>query len=168
MAVDRLTTALEDLLTSAKAALEDDAIEAPSRQYRSHGEPAEDGCDQLVAWADRLSANQHQGPGNLPSNAPCSLIPTTDLAVRLSRCWGSMPRHNELVPGDDDLDYDADQLARDGWALFRGLTSRALDGTLFPTLGLTCQGIELVDADPTPPEGGIASWTVRFRVQLGA
>lgn len=165
MAVDRLTVALQDLLDSAVSALEDDGREAPARQYRSHGLPADD-CDQIVSWASVIDFESMEGPGPLPGS--CQTVPVATLHARLTRCLAGIPNLAEPTPGTDDLDFAADQLARDGWALARGISDRVLDGTLLPNAVSSCEQFRSVDLVPHGPEGDMAGWQITVQVALSA
>lgn len=164
MAVSRLADALSDLLDGAADALTDHGVEVPARRYRAHGPPADDGlCDALTVYAEPVRIQPLRGPGNLP--ASCQGVLVARLVARVARCWAPAGYDQ---PGDDTLDLAGQDLAEDGWALIVGLSDRALAGTLFPTAGLACDGIDTINADPFGPDGGVAGWTVTIETALNA
>lgn len=165
--VARLRDALDDLLDAGAASLEDEDREAPPRRYKSHGRPAFDGCGHLASWIERIEGRRPNGGGSLPSNTPCAMVSVVTFGLQLARCWGALPSPTEPSPGADDLDFAANEAALDGWALWVGLGSRALDGTLLNSI-TECQGVAVTDAVPIGPDADGYSWDFEITATVPA
>lgn len=127
------------------------------RAYINAGRPQGD-CDSLVVWAERVdSITERKGA--------CSGINRITFHVTRFMC---IP-----VMADDGNALDAETItlmalahARDGWAIWKGITAGWSAGTLFGGLGVACSSIDLSQGMSVGDnQGGMSGWDAVLRLQ---
>lgn len=159
--VSRIASAV---LTSAAAALPS----PPATQYVSAGEPAADGCDQLVVWVDKFKTVRPipgtRGKGAFADNQqslnPQGALPAVDFKVQLLRCGapGITSDITPALPTAADLSAFAASQLTDGWALYRGLIAAWAGGTLFGHLEHAPGSVVIGQQTAVGSQGGTAGW----------
>jgi len=141
----------------------------PERLYVSHGPPPWDaglddsGCrSQLTVGVDRVRSSVQPTLNQLLPQGSKQTVPVADIELTLLRCAVTMTGRE--IPGASILDDEAQQLAMEGQALWGGLVTASMDGTLFPNMytgQFIWRGMEAVG-----PNGGLAGWKMTLEVGL--
>jgi hypothetical protein len=142
---------------------------APDRQYVSHGPPpwdaglSGDGCkSQLTVGVDRIRSSLQPTLNQLLTQGSKQVVPVADIEVVLLRCAVTM--QGRMIPTSAELDAESLALAVEAQALWGGLVTASMDGTLFPTMHngqFLWRGMEAVG-----PNGGLAGWRMTLEVGL--
>lgn len=151
------------LLDSAAAALVQASTgrAAPSVTVLSHGPPPLEWCCNDGMLAVHLASVTH-GPSDVP-HVPCGVDPVARFVVTVARCWPAMDDSGLLDA--DEFDTAAADHLEDLWCLLTEFYDRLAAGTLFPGQ-VTCEQVEIGDAEPLDAEGGCAGWTIEVTVHL--
>lgn len=166
---DLLATRLQELKAAAQASLTlaRTGNPIPTRVYRSHGRPAVDvlcaADDGLLAVyladpAVDLQRVEHGRAINVGQHGYMALVRAV---VEIWRCVPTQTSSGP--PSATALDVSAEELARDGHALWTGLHLRREAGTLFPTAGNKVES-RIGDPKPLAPRGGAAGWQITVEV----
>jgi hypothetical protein len=137
-------------------------VTVPARRFFSHGPPPRD-CDQLAVYWQGVSPSF--GGRTLPAGAaqqtaPRHATPVLTWAVDLAVC--TPDTMTPEPPAPPVVTAQAALGARYGWVLYRTLTKRWLDGTLFnPYDGNAAQGMAPAVSQPTV-DGGLVVVTASF------
>lgn len=162
-----LPAMLTRVLDLSIACLEDTPLGVPGASGLYHTMPPADCCDGVYVWLERIVASKNF-PTEWTGPILCGeLVPVASVAVKLYRpCWPVVKDdpHNPFPPASES-DIAAANLQMDAIKLFCCLMGDLGDpeGTILAgnRLLATMGGI-----DPSPPTGGCAAWTVRFRLEL--
>lgn len=127
------------------------------RAYINAGRPPGD-CDSLVVWCERVdSITERKGS--------CSGINRATFHVTRFMCVPTMTDDGEALPADD-VTALALRHARDGWAIWKGITAGWSAGTLFGGLGVECSSIDLSQGMVAiENQGGMTGWDAVIRLQ---
>ena len=156
------------LLATAASAL---GAAAPASQYVSAGQPAADGCDQLVVWVDALRLVRPKGVKlttvtDAETMEPKGALPVVDFNVQILRCGAPVIQGN-VLPTPTAIDTHAVSMLTDGWPLYRGILAALYAQTLFGTPNPVPGHHTLVkDMTAYGPAGGVAGWTVPVCLSL--
>jgi len=156
MPADYLQTLALDLLAAAEAAVDvaRTGNPNPDRVYVAHNEPAWDVCDgtgQLSVYVGPIISTQVT-LGNV-----CQVRPAAPFCVTLLRCVPTM-NDDGTPPSAAELTTSAGVLNSDIWSLLNGLYDFATD--------LGCDMVDVGEALPLGPDGGLAGWRVCLDVLL--
>lgn len=155
----KLRRVLDDILTSATAALSD----PPERRYVSAGEPAAD-CAQLTVHCTSIRTVGLPQPTDTPGPRPQPKVKVATIAVTL---W--LPTCTSAKPEVPALAADGQTFAEATWELYAGLAWRAATGTLLPSFAAapaltTATDVTAAAADSN--DGGLAGWVVTIELAL--
>lgn len=120
-------------------------------------------CDTLIVWPNAIAEEQTSPLTPLPQTgmrARVGSVTLVTLNVWVARCL-QVPR--VPVPGALQTE-DTLKIAEDGWALWNGVLSAFLDGSLFDG---TCQEMRRFPMVPLNSEGGMGGWALTIQVELG-
>lgn len=146
---------LTDLLDAAVAVLDS----PPDRQFVAFGGFAHD-CELVAVQAMSVRTESSElGAGF----AACAVVPVIPLRLTVVRCYPSLD--SDGIPAATALTDASLGLADDAVAITGGLLDKWSDGTLFPTVGVDCDRVEIGTMDPVGPSGGYAGWRITFDVR---
>lgn len=147
----KLDTLLPEVLRQAERLLAPAATSRnlPARRYVSHGEPAVEFCDGLLAvWA---------GPVETKQVGPTKASVTHRVATVCVDVWRCFPTGDTQPPTTDQLQAVSLTLADDVDRLTRGLAE---------WLSCQCQTVAWRPTVTLGPTGGMAGWRVVVQVGL--
>ena len=169
-----VSTLAHGLLATAAATL----ASPPTVQYVHMGQPAADGCDQLVVWVDsfhlvRPRKQTALGGGGMSEERsplePQGGLPAVQFNVQLLRC-GAPTVSGELQPSNPsaaDLDTFGTNGLTDGWSLYRGVLAAWQSETLFGVTNPVPKHHTLLSAmKPYGPEAGVYGWLLPVKASL--
>lgn len=169
-----VSTLAHALLASAAGSL----ASPPADQWVSMGEPAADGCDQLVVWVNKfrlgfLKRQTRSSPGILTDNRtpmePGGALPMVDMTVQLLRC-GAPQATGDLtlaLPSPTAMDTHGTTMLTDGWALYHGLIAAWSAGTLFGSPNpIPAHHTLFEPMTAYGPESGVSGWTIPITLSL--
>lgn len=132
-----------------------------------HTSSPADCCDSLTVWLERLTTiKTFPSPWSGPLR--CStMIPMASVAIQLTRpCWPVLKIDPQNpFPGNEETSIAAANLEMDAIALYCCLMSDLSNDDGFIKQG-ACLAANLGTMTPGRPQGGCASWTVRFQIEL--
>jgi hypothetical protein len=157
--VDTLFAVAQALLAAANTALVDNALTPPTHQFVAYNAPAWDCCDHLTVHFENLKLNQASSASQQRKVARvCAQAFATDMVLTLIEC---VPTGDPL-PADADMETSAHGFYQRAWVLYQGLSCDLDFGDLFPG----CHIVKMGALTPHGPQGGCASFTVTFTVEL--
>lgn len=141
---------------------EPEFVGAPARRFVSPGKPAYDCCDgeeqgQLTVHVQPVAEGPHQ-PG--PNRASQARINRVRLNITSLRCIGMDPDGNPPDPAVAAA--QAEQINRDGWAIWNHVWNMQREGLIFSECGEVIWG-QLTSLDPSGLCGG---WTLTITASL--
>lgn len=157
--VELVWTAASSLLVAANQTLLDNSLTPPNLQYVSYNAPPWD-CDQLTVHFEALKPNRATTLAERRAPARIAAFNyEVDLQLTLVGC---VPVRQDVIPTADEMSTNAHGFYQRAWTLYHGLTCQ-LD-TIF-NAG-TCTVKKIGELSPHGPQGGYASFTINFNVEL--
>lgn len=167
-----LADILQSILVASCACLEDTLAGTPEMCFVSHNEPADDCCDYLAVWVERIRPSHGFAEGQYITggklwNKCCDLNFVADISIRLVRpCFPTLKDNPfDPFPGADEMMAASDSLLQDIRKLQCCVTGAWCDGTLIPSDG-PCLEMGVGDVLPHGPKGGCAGWTWQIAIEL--
>lgn len=168
---EHLTEVLQSILDTACSCMIDTTYGIPADCYISHGEPADDCCDFLAVWVERIRPSHGFSDGEYITGGKlwdkcCDMNSIADVSIRLVRpCFpGLVDNQSNPLPSAEEMQAAAAALLVDVWVLECCVAQANCHGTLLPP-GL-CLELGIGDATPHGPQGGCAGWTWDLAVEL--
>lgn len=152
--VDTIYTAAHTLLTLANAALVDNGLTPPGRQYVSMSAPAWDCCDLLTVHFLNIKPNNART--STGGSRICAQTFVTELQLSLVECVPT----GDPFPTPEELNTSAHGFYQRAWVLYQDLSCNS--GLIQPG----CNVSKIGPMTPHGPQGGCASITVDFTVEL--
>lgn len=157
LAAEYLSACIDSL--DAIPTYEADLLGAPDRTFVCPGVPAADCCEQLTVHVGTIG---EQFSGQIPAGK--SILGRRNLAqlvATFTRCVPTV-KDDGSPPTAAEQSEAARQMDADGWAVWNGIFSRLVAGTLFTRCShVLWDGLNVVN-----PSGGCAGWTLTLRVEL--
>lgn len=161
--IDTLYDLARDILDKADQALVDNALDPPNHQYVSWNAPSWDCCDLLTTHVERLGPDQSTQNRQQSRNAViCAQRFDATVVLTLVGC---VPEVNEVFPPDADMDLNTKGFLQRAWVLMQALTCEYDIGDLLPGFP-GCRIVKINPMTPHGPQGGCASFTMSFTVEL--
>jgi hypothetical protein len=161
--VDTLYNLARDILESANQALLDNDLDPPNHQFVSWNAPAWDCCDHLTTHLENLKPDQATANAQQSRNSRiCAQRFDATIVLTLINC---VPLTNDVMPPDDEMDVSAHGFLQRAWVLYQALTCDYDVGVLLPDFP-GCKIVKINPLTPHGPQGGCASFTMSFTVEL--
>lgn len=159
----------EALLAQAAEALVDSSNGAFEKTWVTYANPVDDCKNALSVYVGAIQpffgafVSQPRGGGLPPQVGLATQVP---FYVRLLRCIQA-GKGNNPTPAPAVQQADALGLLEDGWRLWRTLTQRWKDSTLFdPAYQMEQSNVVLDNLNPLPATGGAAGYQWKITVQV--
>ncbi len=144
----------------------------PAREYVSPGQPADEGCDQIVVWCADLgkeNTSPLSPPPQIGHRQTTGSLNLATLKIRFIRCVETSDPQASILVGNRPaetigLEASAKLGNEDAWALWCGLMFMVRHQMLFET----CSEIHFDSCTAIATEGNMAGWELTMRVKIDA
>lgn len=161
--IDTLYLLAQDILNTANQALIDNALDPPGHQYVSWNAPSWDCCDLLTTHLENLKPDQ--ATANRQQSRDSRICAQRYDSTVVLTLVGCVPVVNEVIPTDLEIDTNAHGFLQRAWVLYQAITCEYDAGALLPDFP-GCKIVKINPLTPHGPQGGCASFTVSFSVEL--